>query len=93
VRKITFRPKERLDFPCYKYRWQLFLQKHFIGSAKRLKYLKEIILTEFKDWECPHIEANLKVVALCKKKGTGEIVKVEYEIFCEEEEKKNELQR
>ena len=84
MRKITFRPKERLDFPCYKYRWHLYLGRQILGSARRLKYLKEIILTEFKDWKCSHIETNLKVFALCKKKGTGEIVEVEYEIFCED---------
>ncbi len=92
-RRIWFRPKVKLDFPCYRYRWQLFIliryykDKEFpLASAKRLREIKEYILRELADWDCLDVEVRLRLYALCKKKGTGEILKVPYEIFCEDEE-------
>jgi len=60
------------------YREQDFCKHQKIGKHKGF------ILSELKDWDCLTIEVNLKVVALCKKKGTGEILQVEYEVLCEE---------
>jgi len=97
-RKISFKPAERLEFPCYKYRWQLFYRdryfndKEFIlASAPRLKDIKEYILRELSDWDCFIMEVRLRLYALCKKKGTGEVFKVRYEIICNDEEEKKYL--
>ena len=57
-----------------------------VVSARRLKEVKEYILRELSDWDCLDIEVRLRLYALCKKKGTGEIFKIPYDIFCEEEE-------
>jgi len=84
LKKITFRPKERLDFPCYKYRWHLYIGNKIFASTRKLESIKDFILSELKNWDCLTIEGNLKVVALCKKKGTGEILQIEYEVLCEE---------
>ena len=84
MKKVTFRAKEKLDFPCYKYRWHLYLGNKVIASTRKLESIRDFILSELGGWDCLTIEANLKVVALCKKKETGEILQVEYEILCEE---------
>jgi len=90
-KRIWFRPKEKLDFTCYRYRWHLFLVERdgrevILASASKLKYIKEYILTELRNWNCFTIDVRLRLYALCKKKGTGEIFKVPYDIFCEEED-------
>jgi len=92
-KRLHFRPKERLDFTCYRYRWHLFLLDRYyndkeviLASAPRLRNIKEYILREFSNWDCLDIEVRLRLYALCKKKGTGEIFKIPYDIFCEEEE-------
>lgn len=91
-KKLSFRPKLRLDFPCKRYRWRLFLlykypdsdQESILMSAQKLREIEEYILKEFPNWDCLDIELRLRLYALCKKKGTGEIFKIPYEIFCED---------
>jgi len=93
-RKLSFKPKKKLDFPCYKYRWHLLMlfraHKHAkdrevpMASAPRLRDIKEYILRELHNWDCFDIEVRLRLYALCKKKGTGEIIKIPYDIFCDD---------
>lgn len=61
-----------------------------LASAKRLRDIKEYILKELSNWDCFHIEVRLRLYALCKKKGTGEVLRIPYDIFCEDDEE-NEL--
>jgi len=59
-----------------------------LASAQRLRNIKEYILREFSNWDCLDIEVHLRLYALCKRKGTGEIFKIPYDIFCKEENDK-----
>jgi len=57
-----------------------------LASAPKLRDIKDYVLREFSNWDCLYVEVFLRPYALCKKKGTGEVLKIPYDIFCEEEE-------
>jgi hypothetical protein len=95
-RKLRFKPKQRLDFTCYRYRWHLYYLDRYLNdkevilaSTKKLRDIKEYILEELSNWDCFSIEVRLRLYALCKQKGTGKVFKIPYDIFCDDEEEKS----